>query len=727
MPLLADVRLVRTWSGVMAFTDDLAPIVGESARVPGFFTLIATTGFTLSPLMAQLLAEELATGRGKIPPEYAVDRTPVGRPRPSDDDRPNEETWTETTFSGAATGPPARRPSARTAASTRRRCAPCSTSTSARGCTAIFVNGTSGEWFSQTPDERRLVAETAIDAGRRPRSRSSSAAPSYTAARGRRARPPRARRRAPTGSARRRRPTRRPTRTRPSQYFRDISDGVDGPVMVYNWPHGSSVDIGPDLAERLVDVENVVAIKDSTPDFDQFSETVRRVVGRVRVFGPFMSVAGLELLLDGGRRRLHRRRLALRRARRRVLGERLARRHRRRARPRRPHRRALPEALAPRRLGRPLRRLPEPAEGPDGDARPARRHAVRAAAAPRHRRGEPRPDARGARGDGPAPAGGRPRERLPRGRPHRRSASATSTRRSPSTAAHVGFDDVRFDWTGEVPGIEALAGRGRRRRGSRCSRAALRRPVGPGRIKLVQVLDGDGPPPPPEGQAWGEVGVCEICLHVRGVEDVHARARRRRLRGADAADQRRPSSRTTSPSTSPTSPIPWGTKLELIEWTGLWRSLPGPARPEGVNHVAFGVTDMARTRAFYDRLGFTELLFESTEFFDPMAPWYRAPWYEGELPAQHMTMPMRAAGRRDRAGRPRPARPRLPRRVGPPRADGVRGRRGQPRGRRSPSSGRLGVELAGEPQTVDVGSGEWRYAYFAEPDGNYVSLVEARY
>lgn len=76
MPYLVDVRLVRTWSGVMAFTDDLAPIVGESARVPGFHTLIATTGFTLSPLMAQLLAEELETGRGKIPSEYSVDRGP---------------------------------------------------------------------------------------------------------------------------------------------------------------------------------------------------------------------------------------------------------------------------------------------------------------------------------------------------------------------------------------------------------------------------------------------------------------------------------------------------------------------------------------------------------------------------------------------------------------------------------------------------------------------------
>ena len=74
VPLLADVRIVRTWSGVMAFTNDLAPIVGESMRLPGYHTLIATTGFTLSPLMARLLAETMATGRNTIPPAYAVDR-----------------------------------------------------------------------------------------------------------------------------------------------------------------------------------------------------------------------------------------------------------------------------------------------------------------------------------------------------------------------------------------------------------------------------------------------------------------------------------------------------------------------------------------------------------------------------------------------------------------------------------------------------------------------------
>ncbi len=80
VPLLADVRIVRTWSGVMAFTHDLAPMVGESARVPGYHSLMATTGFTLSPLMARLLAESMTTGADVLPPAYDVDRIVAAQP-----------------------------------------------------------------------------------------------------------------------------------------------------------------------------------------------------------------------------------------------------------------------------------------------------------------------------------------------------------------------------------------------------------------------------------------------------------------------------------------------------------------------------------------------------------------------------------------------------------------------------------------------------------------------
>ena len=37
------------------------------------------------------------------------------------------------------------------------------------------------------------------------------------------------------------------------------------------------------------------------------------------------------------------------------------------------------------------------------------------------------------------------------------------------------------------------------------------------------------------------------------------------------------------------------------------------------------------------------------------------------------------------------------------------------------------VGLLGEPKRVDVGTGEWRYAYLVDPDGLFVSLVEPRY
>jgi dihydrodipicolinate synthase/N-acetylneuraminate lyase len=60
------------------------------------------------------------------------------------------------------------------------------------------------------------------------------------------------------------------------------------------------VDIGPELADRLADVDTVVALKDSTPNVAQFFETLRTVVGRVRVFGQFMTTEGYDALQRWG-------------------------------------------------------------------------------------------------------------------------------------------------------------------------------------------------------------------------------------------------------------------------------------------------------------------------------------------------------------------------------------------------------------------------------------------
>ncbi|QIG42022.1 FAD-binding oxidoreductase [Nocardioides anomalus] len=76
VPALADARVVRTWSGVIVFTDDMNPVVGESERVPGFHVCVASTGFTFGPMFARQLAEQM-TAPGKhdpFPDRYAVDR-----------------------------------------------------------------------------------------------------------------------------------------------------------------------------------------------------------------------------------------------------------------------------------------------------------------------------------------------------------------------------------------------------------------------------------------------------------------------------------------------------------------------------------------------------------------------------------------------------------------------------------------------------------------------------
>lgn len=79
VPALADVRITHMWSGVIAFTDDLLPVVGEVARLPGYYVCLASTGFTLGPLIARMLAEHLAehppgTPPRSLPREYAPDR-----------------------------------------------------------------------------------------------------------------------------------------------------------------------------------------------------------------------------------------------------------------------------------------------------------------------------------------------------------------------------------------------------------------------------------------------------------------------------------------------------------------------------------------------------------------------------------------------------------------------------------------------------------------------------
>jgi dihydrodipicolinate synthase/N-acetylneuraminate lyase len=166
------------------------------------------------------------------------------------------------------------------------------------GLHGVLINGTVGEWFSQTEHDRKAVAETAVHqvAGRMT---VVIGCTGYTAkeiaAYGQHAMAAGA-----DGIEVSAPPYSKPFPDELVRYYQDVSAAVEGPLMVYNWPHGTNVEITTDLADRLADIDTVVAVKDSTPDIEQFFATTRRVVDRVRVFGPFMTERGLDFLQHHG-------------------------------------------------------------------------------------------------------------------------------------------------------------------------------------------------------------------------------------------------------------------------------------------------------------------------------------------------------------------------------------------------------------------------------------------
>jgi 4-hydroxy-tetrahydrodipicolinate synthase len=175
-----------------------------------------------------------------------------------------------------------------------------------QGVHGVLVNGTTGEWFSQTEAERRRVAEIAVEElrGKIPVVIGCTTfTPSQTIALGQHAReigadgilstPP---------------PYAAPTPREIVAFFSAISENVDLPIMVYNWARGVVVEITWQTALELAKIDRVVAIKDSTANTAQALITLEKVGDRVRVFGGFISRLGLSVLrgmggdgnIDGG-------------------------------------------------------------------------------------------------------------------------------------------------------------------------------------------------------------------------------------------------------------------------------------------------------------------------------------------------------------------------------------------------------------------------------------------
>ena len=68
------------------------------------------------------------------------------------------------------------------------------------------------------------------------------------------------------------------------EHFRAIDAVVDIPIMLYNYPARTGVDMTPDLVERLAGLDRVQYIKDSSGDVTRVSEIIRRCGESITVF-----------------------------------------------------------------------------------------------------------------------------------------------------------------------------------------------------------------------------------------------------------------------------------------------------------------------------------------------------------------------------------------------------------------------------------------------------------
>jgi len=174
------------------------------------------------------------------------------------------------------------------------------------GVHGVLVNGSSGEWWAQSKDERIHVADVAIEeiSGRIPVLVGCTA---FTAkevielakeagssgAQGILATPP---------------PYASPTQREILAYYSEIDAAIDLPLTVYNWPRGTAVEISLETAREISDLDHVVAFKNSTSNWDSVVNYIEALSDQVRIFGSLINRRGLAIMrglggdgyIDGG-------------------------------------------------------------------------------------------------------------------------------------------------------------------------------------------------------------------------------------------------------------------------------------------------------------------------------------------------------------------------------------------------------------------------------------------
>ncbi|MEV8253383.1 dihydrodipicolinate synthase family protein [Rhodoglobus sp. NPDC076762] len=90
-----------------------------------------------------------------------------------------------------------------------------------------------------------------------------------------------------------------PTRAEIVAFYQEVSDATSMPICIYNWPRGCIVDLDIDLLAELSEIENVVAIKNSTGDTARFLAGLYELTDKVRYFGVPTNAFGADMVSLG--------------------------------------------------------------------------------------------------------------------------------------------------------------------------------------------------------------------------------------------------------------------------------------------------------------------------------------------------------------------------------------------------------------------------------------------
>ena len=288
----------------------------------------------------------------------------------------------------------------------------------------------------------------------------------------------------------------------------------------------------------------------------------------------------------------------------------------------------------------------------------------------------------------------------------------------------LGFKKVIFDYSGVLTGMNRIVGKSVVKARIVLLKSERVGPLGQGMIKLIQFLPPFKADPLNVEYVWSDIGISEVAVSVVDMEKVLAKVKKE---GIEVV-------------LSPQHEVfdnkeviyayirdPDGSFVELVEWVKC-KDFLGGSGIEGLNHISIGVNDMEKSLHLYrDILGFKEVFLDSTGLVI-LPPALKR---EGTPDSLDLRLVMLTNNYRDgwleMAQHVPPYKPKhkpayakwahighMEFSIGVSNIEKVYKELQEKH-----------VEFICPPQTVTFPSlGEWKFAYVADPDDLFVSLVE---